>query len=119
MHILLKTAEQLIVDSQGNATATATLAAPGTGFKWRVTGWRASYSGVSITVGLEAILFGLKGVTITRGVTSSDAWEVDLTSPIDGPNNGAIFIQLPPGGVGSGVHVSIQAYRVPITLTDG
>ena len=119
MHVLLKSAEQVNVDSQTNATATATLATPGVGLKWRVTGWRASYSGAAVSPGLRATVIGLEGVTIGRGVSSSDAWDVDLTGPIDGADNATVAISLPAGGVGAVGDVSIQAYRVSITLTDG
>ena len=119
MHALLKIAESIGVDSQTNFPAVATLSAAGVGLKWRVTGWRASYSGVAITVGLRVTVTGLKGVTIGRGVDSSDAWEVNLTAPIDGADNGAIVITMPSGGVGAVGDVSIWGYRVPITLTDG
>ena len=119
MHVLLKIAEQVAVDSQANLTATATLAAPGVGVKWRVTGWSASYSGLAITTGFRATVTGLEGVTIGRGVVSSDAWEVTLTAPLDGADNGTAAISLPAGGIGSVGDVSIHAYRVPITLTDG
>lgn len=119
MHVTLKIAEQVNVDSQTALAATATLAVPGVGFKWRVTGWRASYSGVAITVGLRATVTGLEGVTIGRGVTSSDAWDVDLTAPLDGADNGTVAISLPSGGAGAVGDVSIHAYRVSITLTDG
>ena len=119
MHVLQKVDEQVNVDSQTNATATATLAASGVGFKWRVTGWRASYSGLAITAGFRATVTGLEGVTIGRGVNSSDAWDVDLTGPIDGADNATVAISLPAGGIGAVGDVSIHAYKVPITLTDG
>ena len=119
MHVTLKIAEQMGVDSQTAAIATAALVVPGTGFKWRVTGWRASYSGLAITVGLRATITGLEGVTIGRGVTSSDAWEVNLTSPLDGADNGNVILTLPSGGAGAVGDVSIMGYRVSITLTDG
>ena len=119
MHVLQKVVEQVNVDSQANLTATATLAAPGVGFKWRVTGWSASYSGLSITAGFRATVTGLEGVTIGRGVVSSDAWDVSLAGPIDGADNGTVAISLPAGGVGAVGDVSINAYKVPITLIDG
>ena len=119
MNVLQKVAEQVNVASQTNLDATATLAAPGVGVKWRVTGWRASYSGLAITVGFRATVTGIEGVTIARGVTSSDAWDVDLTGPLDGADNGAVSITLPAGGIGAVGDVSIHAFRTPITLTDG
>ena len=119
MHALPKIAEQLRSDFQSNFVATATLEAAGAGFKWRVTSWRASYSGLSITAGFLATVTGLESFTIDRGVTSSDAWEVNLTAPLDSANNGTVSITLPAGGVGATGAVSIHAYKVPITLTDG
>ena len=111
--------KQVNVDSQSNLVATATLAAPGVGVRWRVTGWRASYSGLAITAGFRSTVTGLDGGTIGRGVISSDAWEVDLSTPLDGADNGAVSVALPAGGVGAVGDVSIHAYRVSASLTDG
>ena len=119
MHVLLKSSESIGVDSQTNFPAVATLFAPGVGFKWRIAGWRASFSGAAVGVGLRVTVVGLKAVTIARGVDSSDAWEVNLTSPMDGADNGAVSITIPPGGVGAVGDVSIWGYRVSILLTDG
>ena len=118
MHVLDKPIESVVVDSQNNATATATLAAPGAGFKWRVTGWRASYSGAAVGTPTRATVTGIIGVTIGRGVSTNDGWECSLVNPADGANNGQPAIALPAGGVGAVGDVSIMAFKVPITLVD-
>lgn len=118
MHVLQKTVETVVVDSQTNATATATLAVPGAGFKWRVTGWRASYSGAAVATPTRATVTGLEGVTIGRGVSTNDGWEVNLTGPMEGADNGQPAISIPAGGIGAVGDVSICAFKVPITLTD-
>lgn len=118
MHVLQKVVESVVVDSQTNATATATLAAAGTGLKWRVTGWRASFSGAAVATPVRATATGMGGVTIGRGVSTNDGWECNLVTPLESAVNGQPAISIPTGGIGAVGDVSIYAYKVPSTLSD-
>lgn len=101
------------VDSQTNTTATATLAAPGSGFKWRVVAVSAAYTGANVaSPGFRAVLT-IGATTIGRGVQSGDAWQQSFPNGMDGADNGAVTLALPAGGVGAVGDVMIAAIKVP------
>ena len=102
------------VDSQTNATATATLAAAGAGFKWRVISWGASYSGAAVAVPVRATL-AVGGVTRGFGVSTTAPWN-NNTAPLDGTDNGTAVLTLAAGGVGAIGDVYLHAIRVSSTL---
>lgn len=101
------------VDSQTNATATATLAAPGVGFRWRVVAVEASFSGAAVaSPGVRATLT-IGGTTIGRDVMSGDSWSQSFPNGMDGAENGAVSLALPAGGVGAVGDVMIAAVKIP------
>lgn len=93
-------------DSQVNATATATIAAPGPGFRWYITRILASVSG------------GASGVTVLAGATV--VWQGVATPggplsevfdpPLDVPANVAVSCVATAAGVGNGCQANIQAF---------
>jgi hypothetical protein len=99
------------VDSQTNATATATIAAPGVGFKWRIMSWAASYSGAAVATPFRATLVA-NGITRGFGVSTAVPWGCEDSS-IDGADNGAVSVSLPAGGVGAVGDVYINAIKIP------
>lgn len=112
MHVLQKAVDSVAVDSQTNATATATLAAAGSGLKWRVTGVKASYSGAAVGTPTRATLVA-NGVTMGVGVSTNDAWKESFVNGIDGADNGTVTLALPAGGVGAVGDVVLTAIKVP------
>lgn len=96
-----------------NATATATLAAPGAAYKWMVTGWGASFSGAAVGTPV-ACTVTIGALVITMGVgTGGGSWWTELTNAIPALANGAPSIDLAAGGVGAVGRVYITGYKVP------
>lgn len=114
MHVLNKANDSIAVDSQTAAQAQAVLAAPGVGFKWRVTAVTASYSGAAVATPTRAVL-AVGGVNIGRGVSTSDGWQQSFVNGIDGADNAAVTLTLPTGGAGAVGDVTITAIKVPNT----
>lgn len=112
MHVLQKAVDSVAVDSQANALATATLAAPGVGFKWRVTAVSASYSGAAVATPTRAILTA-NGVAMGRGVSTSDGWQQSYVNGVDGADNGAVTLTLPAGGAGAVGDVILHGIKIP------
>jgi len=113
MDVLQKVVETVAVDSQTAATATATLAAPGVGFAWRVTGFMASFSGAAVATPVRATITGLAGVTIGVGVGTNAPVCVSFVNPLDGANDGAVALALPSGGAGAVGDVVLCGFKVP------
>lgn len=111
MDLLQKAVESTAVDSQSNANAVATLAAAGVGFKWRVTGWAASYSGAAVAVPLRATLVA-NAVTRGFGVSTATPWNEDQVNPIDSADNGTVVLTLPAGGAGAVGDVYVDAFKI-------
>ena len=116
MNVLQKAVDSVAIDSQNNATATATLAATA-GFKWRVTAVSASFSGAAVGTPVRATLVA-NGQTMGRGVSTSDGWQQTFMNPIEGADGGAITLNLPAGGVGAIGDVILTALKIP-TLPTG
>lgn len=112
MHVLQKANDSVAVDSQTAAQSQAVLAAPGAGFKWRVTSVSASYSGAGVATPVRAVL-AVGGVNIGRGVSTSDGWQQSFVNGIDGADNGAVTLTLPTGGAGAVGDVMVAAIKVP------
>jgi hypothetical protein len=111
---LQKGVDTVAVDSQTNAIATATLAAPGVGFKWRVTAVSATYSAAAVATPLRATLVA-NAVTMGRGVSTNDGWQQSFVNGIDGADNGAVTLALPAGGAGAIGDVVITGVKIPST----
>lgn len=96
-------------DSQTNATATATLAAPGTGWRNRLLKVDASYS-TSATSGVLTVNMGTN--TFTKYVHGSGAIDfADIFGiPADSLNT-AITVTLAAGGVAIIGNLVIQGYK--------
>lgn len=116
MDVLQQPVEGEAVDSQSNATATASIAGVA-GFKWRVTAVFASYSGAAVGTPTRATLVA-GGVTRGRGVSTSDGWQQTFVNPMEGADGAAVSLSLPAGGVGAVGDVCIQAIKIP-TLPSG
>lgn len=116
MDVLHSPTDGSAVDSQSNATATATLAAT-TGFKWRVLAVSASYSGAAVATPTRATLV-VNGVTYGRGVSTSDGWQQTFSGGIEGADGAAVSLSLPAGGAGAVGDVAIMAVKIP-TLPTG
>jgi hypothetical protein len=101
----------IAVDSQTNATATATLAAAGVGFKWRVTAVSATYSGAAVATPTRCTL-ALNGQTIGRGVSTNDGWQQSFTAPLESADNGTVVLTLLTGGAGAVGDVMVAAVKV-------
>lgn len=102
-----------------NATATATLAAPGAGFKWLVKAWGASFSPGGPAASVTCTVTIGSTVTITRGVSASTPWDVDkVNDGIEGDANGAVSIALAASGAAGQIgRVWIEAVKVPASFT--
>lgn len=103
------------VANADNAAATATIAAPGVGFKWMVKGWGASFSpgGPAATVTCTVTI----GATvITFAVGASSPWSVDLGNDwIEAGDNVQPSISLGASGTGGQLgRVWISAAKAPI-----
>lgn len=106
------------VATADNATATATLAAAGVGFKWLVKGWTASF-GPGGPAASIACTVTINGVAITRGVGATSPWDVDKgVDGIESEENGQPSIALLASGTGGQVgRVVIEAIKVPANFT--
>lgn len=116
MKVLQQENDTVAVDSQSNATATATLAAT-TGFKWRVTAVSASYSGAAVATPTRAVLTA-GGIAMGRGVSTNDGWQQSFVNAIEGADGAAVTLVLPAGGAGAVGDVFVSAVKVP-TLPAG
>jgi len=101
-----------------NAAATATLAAPGAGFKWLVKGWGASFApgGPAATV-VCTVTIGATVITFAVGATTP--WNVELgPDGIEGDDNGQPNISLAASGTAGQLgRVWISAEKVPASFT--
>lgn len=116
MTVMAKANDSVVVDSQSNALATATLPAT-SGYKWRVTGVKASYSGAAVATPTRAILTA-NAVAMGVGVSTSDAWKESFYYGIDGADGAAVTLTLPAGGAGAVGDVALTGIKVP-TLPAG
>lgn len=99
------------IDSQTAAVTTATLAAAGVGFKWRVTAVSASFSGAAVATPVRATLT-LNAQVIGRGVSTSDGWQQSFTAPLEGADNGTVVLSMPSGGAGAVGDLMVAAVKV-------
>ena len=114
MDVLNMAADTLALDSQTNATASAALAAPGAGFKWRVVAWGASFSGTFSANPVRATISNIgSGGGIGAGVGFNSPWHVSLAHPLDAPSNTGVTLALPAGGASTVGDVWIAAFKVP------
>lgn len=111
MNTILEPNAAPAVDSQSNATAVATLAAAGAGFKWRVSAVSASFSGAAVATPVRATL-ALNAITMGRGVSTSDGWQQSFTNPLESADNGTVVLTLPAGGAGAVGDVMVAAVKV-------
>lgn len=114
MDVLNHPTETIALDSQSNAQAQATLAAPGAAYRWRVTGVKASYSGAAVATPTRATI-ALNGQTFGVGVSTSDGWKESFVNPLVGAANGTVVLTLPAGGVGAVGDVVVMGYKEPVT----
>jgi hypothetical protein len=101
----------IAVDSQTAAVTTATLAAPGAGYQWRVTAVSASFSGAAVATPVRAVL-AVGGTNVGRGVSTSDGWQQSFVAPLLGADNGAVTLTMPSGGAGAVGDLMIAAVKV-------
>lgn len=101
----------IALDSQSNAQAQATLAAAGSGFKWRVTAVSASFSGAAVATPVRATL-ALNAQTVGRGVSTSDGWQQSFDTPLESADNGTVVLTLPAGGAGAVGDIFVAAIKV-------
>lgn len=101
-----------------NAIATATIAAPGAGFKWLVKGWGASFAPGGPAASVVATVT-IGGTVITFGVGATSPWNVDMANDgLEGAENGAVSIALAASGtLGQLGRVWISAVKVPESFT--
>jgi hypothetical protein len=112
MDILQKAIETAAVDSQTNASAVATLAAAGVGFKWRVVGWGASFSGAAVATPVRATLVA-NAITRGFGVSTTCPWRPDgSVNPFESADNGTVVLTLPAGGAGAVGDVYLHAFKI-------
>lgn len=116
MNVLQKAVDSVVVDSQSAATVTATLPATA-GFKWRVTAVSASFSGAAVATPVRATLVA-NGVTMGRGVSTSDAWNQTFVNPIEGADGAAVVLSMPSGGAGAVGDLILTGVKIP-TLPTG
>lgn len=111
-------ARDAVAANADNAAATATLAAPGAGFKWLVKGWGAGFApgGPAATV-VCTLTVGALVVTFPVGATSP--WSVDLGADgLEGADNGQPSISLAASGTAGQIgRVWINAIKVPASFT--
>lgn len=101
-----------------NATATATIAAPGAGFKWLVKSWGASFAPAGPAASVIATVT-IGGSTITFGVSVATPWNIEMSPDgIEGADNGAVSIALAASGTAGQLgRVYITAEKVPTNFT--
>jgi hypothetical protein len=106
------------VATADNATATATLAAAGSGFKWLVKAWNASFAPAAPAATVVCTVT-INGVAYTRGVSATTPWDVDKgTDGILSEENGQPSIALAASGTGTQLgRVCIEAIKVPANFT--
>lgn len=111
-------ARTTVAANADNATATAALAAAGTGFKWLVKAWGAGFSpgGPAATV-TATLTVGSTVVTFPVGATSP--WQRDLGADgYESEENGAPSIALAASGTAGQIgRVYIEAIKVPASFT--
>lgn len=108
-------ARTAVAANADNATATATLAAPGTGFKWQVKGWGASFAPGGPAASVTATVT-IGGTVITFAVGATSPWSVDMVNDsIDGTDGTQPSIALGASGTAGQLgRVWISAVKVPI-----
>lgn len=114
MDVLNHPTETIAIDSQTNATATATLAAAGATLRWRVTGIYFGYSGTAIAAAQRATL-ALNGQTLGFPAGVNDNGRITFTNPLIGATNGTVVLTLPAGGAGAVGDVVLCGYKEPVS----
>lgn len=114
----LKIEEKSVIPAASNATnatATASMGAAGAGYRWKIMGWGASFSGAAVSTPVLSTTT-IAGVAITAGVsTNGDGWHVALDSPMDSEENGNPSCALVAGGAGAVGRVYIYGYKVGVS----
>lgn len=117
MNVVGKNRTVAAVTSADNAAGTATLAAAGTGQKWLVKGWGASFTGAAVSTPVVCTVT-IGSTVITFGVGTGAPWSVDLgVDGIESDENGQPSIQIAAGGAGAIGRAWINAYKVPASFT--
>lgn len=121
MDVKSKSATSHATNTANNAVATATLAAPGTGLQYLITGFSASFQGALPTTGIQCVVT-IGSITKNYGISNNPIIGL-FEYPIPSGDNGAASITLQAGGVGSIGCVNISGFIIPskqggLTLTD-
>lgn len=111
MNVTQEPNSSVAIDSQTAAVTTATLAAAGAGFKWRVTAVSASFSGAAVATPVRATLT-INGQVLGRGVSTNDGWQQTFVAPIESADNGTVVLSMPSGGAGAVGDLIVAAVKV-------